>query len=80
MAGLWNLHLHRAKLLHRADFVLWERERLLGAVELRVEGNLGAGQGTMTVAPFLGLFLLPLEGEGVRSNIATFKWSCWASG
>jgi len=54
-----------APLLHWADLVLWEGELLLGAVEFRGEGDLGAGQGAVTVAPFLGVFLLPLEWEGV---------------
>jgi hypothetical protein len=52
-------------LLHWADFVLREGELLPGAVEFRGEGDLGAGQGAVTVAPFLGVFFLPLEREGV---------------
>jgi len=70
----------RAELLHWANLVLGEWERLFGAVELRIERNLGTSHRTVTVAPFLGLFLVPLGWEGVRSDIATLKWRCWASG
>lgn len=57
--------LHRAPLLHWTDFVLWEGQLLFSAIEFRIKGDLGAGQGTMAVAPFLGVFFLPLEWERI---------------
>jgi hypothetical protein len=48
------------ELLHRTDSLIWD----LRTVELIVEVSTDAGQGSLTVAPFLGVFFVALEWEG----------------
>jgi hypothetical protein len=50
-------------LFHWADFLLCEWKLGLGVIELSIEVGADAGQGALTVAPFLGVFFVALEWE-----------------
>lgn len=52
-----------APLFHWADFLLCEWKLGLGVLELSIEVGADAGQGTLSVAPFLGVFFVALEWE-----------------